>query len=156
MFRSRWDQVGGSWTTGWVPNHPFQGCTHGISCSCRAENFCGNYRNGQTTTAFPEGCGGPRWTIRCTSERQPPSGAQQPPPAQKAPAPPPQPAKPQGYLGDGDGPVFCCQWWIPALKAQTCAPGKNRPLCLSYEQGKAVDNADCVEVKPGVAGCKPR
>lgn len=157
MFRSRWDQVGGTWTTGWVENHPFQGCTHGVTCSCGAENYCGNYRNGQTTTAWPQGCGGPRWTIRCTSERQPPSKQPKPPaPAtepSKAPgaAPAPKAAKPQGFLGDGDGPHFCCQWIHPGLKTLTCSPAKNRPLCLSLEQGKAVDNADCME-----GGCRPR
>ena len=67
-----------------------------------------------------------------------------------------QGAAPQCCLGDGDGPWFCCQWTHPILRKPTCAPGKNRPLCLSYEQGKPVDNADCMEVEPGVAGCKPR
>jgi hypothetical protein len=63
---------------------------------------------------------------------------------------------PQGYLGDGDGPHFCCQWLHPALNSMTCSPAKNRALCESLAQGKAVDNADCIEVSPGVAGCKPR
>ena len=71
QFRSRWDQLGGTFTTGWVPNHPFQGCIHGTSCSCGSENFCGNYTNGQTTTVWPQGCNGPRATIRCTSEVEP-------------------------------------------------------------------------------------
>ncbi len=66
-----------------------------------------------------------------------------------------QATRPQCCLGDGDGPWFCCQWMHPTLRTQTCAPGKNRPLCMSYEQGKAVDNAICTEVQPGVAGCKP-
>jgi hypothetical protein len=64
-------------------------------------------------------------------------------------------AAPQCCLGDGDGPWFCCQWMHPTLRTQTCAPSKNRPLCASYEQGKAVDNAICTEVQPGMAGCKP-
>ena len=52
--------------------------------------------------------------------------------------------KPKCCLGDGDGPWFCCQWMHPVTKMTTCAPGKNRPLCSSYEQGKAVDNAACI------------
>ena len=89
QFRSRWDQVGGSWTTGWVPNHPFQGCVHGTSCSCGSENYCGNYRSGQTTTVWPQGCSGPRWTIRCTSELQQGAGPSSPPSKPAVPATPP-------------------------------------------------------------------
>lgn len=73
-FRSRWDKIGGlggPWTTGWVPNHTFQGCGHQApGCSCGGQNYCGTYRDGATTYWWAKGCGGPRWTIRCTSVPQ--------------------------------------------------------------------------------------
>lgn len=67
-----------------------------------------------------------------------------------------QAVPPQGFLGDGKGSWFCCQWMHPAFNKQTCAPGRNEALCKSYPQGKAVKNADCTDVQPGVTGCKPR
>ncbi len=73
LFRSRWDKIGGPggpWTTGWVPNHTQQICGHQhAGCRCGA-GYCGNYRSGATTYWWPNGCQGPRWTIRCTSVPQ--------------------------------------------------------------------------------------
>ncbi len=73
LFRSRWDKVGGpggGWTTGWVPNHTQQVCGHQhLGCRCGA-GYCGNYRSGAQTYWWPNGCQGPRWTIRCTSVPQ--------------------------------------------------------------------------------------
>ena len=92
--------------------------------------------------------------LRATSTpAEPPAGYEE----AEIPAPDATPtaASPQCCLGDGDGPHFCCQWKLPS-GVQTCSPAKNRPLCMSYGEGKAVDNADCMEVAPGVAGCKPR
>jgi hypothetical protein len=138
-FRSRWDQVGGSWTTGWVNNHPFLGCTHGITCQCGAENYCGNYSSGQTTTAWPQGCKGPRWTIRCTSEVQPTA----------------KPPKPEAKPVTGpEGPWFCCQWTHPVLKTTTCAPSRDRANCRSRPDGKVFENSNCVLGNP--PSCSPQ
>ncbi len=72
LYRSRWDQVGGPWTTGWVYNHREPVCgAYAPGCNCGpGRNFCGVYRDGEVTTWWPQGCGGSPMTIRCTSERQ--------------------------------------------------------------------------------------
>lgn len=70
VFRSRWDHVGGSWTTGWVYNHSLQVCGHGANCNCDGFDNCGTWPSGSTVFYWPQGCGGPRWTLKCTSEPQ--------------------------------------------------------------------------------------
>lgn len=76
LYRSRWDQIGGSWTTGWVPNHPRPVCGHtgpGRHCGCGdgRTSACGEYPSGATITTAPFGCANPtRWTLQCTSEPQ--------------------------------------------------------------------------------------
>ena len=71
-FRSRWDKVGGaggSWTTGWVPNHPRQVCGHyAAGCACGNSNYCGEHGSGALVSYWPQGCGGPEWVLQCTSE----------------------------------------------------------------------------------------
>jgi hypothetical protein len=67
QYQARWDQVGGNWTTGWVDgNRP--ACIHGNGCACGGANYCGTYRNGNTTTAWPYSCARPNdtWQLRCT------------------------------------------------------------------------------------------
>ncbi len=72
-YKSRWDKIsgsGGAWTTGWVYDHDRQVCGHyHFGCRCGG-GYCGDYRSGQTTSWWPQGCSGPRWTIRCTSVPQ--------------------------------------------------------------------------------------
>ncbi len=75
-YKARWDQVGGSWTTGWVhqsPSNPTYGTANANKCghfhnpgSTCAGGYAGWYTNGQVTSFWPRGCGGPRWRIRCT------------------------------------------------------------------------------------------
>ncbi|RZA08716.1 MAG: hypothetical protein EOP11_04040 [Proteobacteria bacterium] len=67
-FRSRWVQVGGGWSTPWVSGHEEAFCGHGANCSCGDQNLCGKIEAGKTTTAWPNGCEGAGWTIRCESE----------------------------------------------------------------------------------------
>jgi len=73
QYKSRWDKIdgsGGAWTTGWVYDQDRQVCGHYHSgCRCGG-GYCGDYRSGQTTSWWPQGCSGPRWTIRCTSVPQ--------------------------------------------------------------------------------------
>ncbi|HXP77597.1 MAG TPA: PAN domain-containing protein [Stellaceae bacterium] len=72
-FRSRWDKVagpGGAWTTGWVPNMPRPICGHTVGCACGGANYCGEYQSGAEAPYWPNGCGAPSWTVRCTSEPQ--------------------------------------------------------------------------------------
>jgi hypothetical protein len=67
-----------------------------------------------------------------------------------------EPSRPKCCLGDGDGPFFCCQWLHPVTRGTTCSPARNRPLCESLEQGKRVENADCMAIGPDAGTCKPR
>jgi hypothetical protein len=76
LFKSRWDQVGGAWTSGWVLNHTGQYCGHGAP-HCQAcpglQSACGNYPNGAVITHAPYGVRGDcstRWQLRCTSVPQ--------------------------------------------------------------------------------------
>lgn len=66
-YKSRWDQVGGSWTTGWVRNHPKRICGAGAHCQCNGKNFCGTYQSGQYTYWWPKGCHKKPMKLRCTS-----------------------------------------------------------------------------------------
>ncbi|MBL4783820.1 MAG: hypothetical protein JKY49_00160 [Cohaesibacteraceae bacterium] len=69
-YKSRWDQVGGSWTTGWVRNHPERICGAGAHCVCNGQNLCGKYKNGQSTYWWPRGCQARPMKIQCTSVPQ--------------------------------------------------------------------------------------
>ena len=66
-YKSRWDQVGGSWTTGWVRNQPEPICISGAHCICNGQNLCGTFNSGQTNYWWPRGCHKPAVKIRCTS-----------------------------------------------------------------------------------------
>ncbi|MGK2742625.1 hypothetical protein ACSHT0_17270 [Tepidicaulis sp. LMO-SS28] len=73
-YQSRWDKIdgpGGTWTTGWVPNHdaPQCGAHAPQSCSCGGSTSpCGMYGNGDTIVYAPYGCQRPeRWVLQCTS-----------------------------------------------------------------------------------------
>jgi len=70
-FKTRWDQIGGSWTTGWVYSDT-QACGHGEPhCqACPGQSACGSYRNGQIITVTPFGVRGncnTKWKLRCTA-----------------------------------------------------------------------------------------
>lgn len=74
-YISRWDQIGGSWTTGWQPSG-YLGCGHGqphcLACP-GAQNRCGQYPPGSVITITPYGVKGncvTRWQLRCTSRRR--------------------------------------------------------------------------------------
>lgn len=67
-YQSRWDRIGGSWTTGWVPNHSQPICGHqAAGCNCGGQNYCGTYKSGASAYWWPHGCAAERWTIKCTS-----------------------------------------------------------------------------------------
>lgn len=78
LYKSRWDKIGGpggSWTTGWVPNHTFPGCGRvPPSCGiCPGTNPCGNYSSGAVVTHAPYGVQGNcsvYWQLKCTSVPQ--------------------------------------------------------------------------------------
>ena len=76
-YKARWDQVGGSWSTGWVTqstSNPTYGNNankcghfhHGANCG---SGYAGWYRSGSVTHWWPRGCSGPHWKIRCTVRR---------------------------------------------------------------------------------------
>ena len=67
-YRSRWDRIGGEWSTGWLAGNAEQACSHSSNCSCHGQNFCGDHPNGTVTFVWPEGCERPAWMIRCLSE----------------------------------------------------------------------------------------
>jgi hypothetical protein len=72
-YRSRWNQVGGAWSTGWVPN-PYQGCGQTPqlgTCACGALNYCGTFPPGTQVLTWPNGCGATPWTLVCLSEPMP-------------------------------------------------------------------------------------
>jgi hypothetical protein len=69
-YRSRWVQVGGSWSTPWVPGHDGAYCNHGIGCACGGQSFCGKIEAGKTAMAWPNGCAAAGWTLRCESEAE--------------------------------------------------------------------------------------
>lgn len=60
-----WRQVGGPWSTGPYPSQT-PTCIHGHAmAACNGQNFKGNYRHGQTTLFWLNGCNQPPLTIRC-------------------------------------------------------------------------------------------
>jgi hypothetical protein len=67
-YRSRWDQIGGDWSTGWLTGNAQQACTHAFNCNCHGQNFCGSHPTGAVTFFWPEGCDRPAWMIRCLAE----------------------------------------------------------------------------------------
>jgi hypothetical protein len=67
-YRSRWVQEGGSWVSPWVDGHDEAVCHHGMNCNCGGVNACGDIKAGATTSVWPNGCTGQKWTIRCESE----------------------------------------------------------------------------------------
>ena len=66
-YKSRWDQVGGRWTTGWVPNQSRAICTSAAHCRCNGQDLCGNFQSGQTNYWWPKGCSKRPMKIRCRS-----------------------------------------------------------------------------------------
>lgn len=130
---------------------PAQCCGDGI---CAGGQVCKQHAPGGPicVETSPSPSPSPSPTPSPSSTPSPTSTPSQP--TAPVPAPAPQPAKPQGFLGDGDGPWFCCQWMHPGFKKTTCAPAKNRSLCASFEQGKAVENAACMAVGPDAGTCK--
>lgn len=70
FYQYRWEKVsgsGGPWVSDWVRDSREPLCQHATrECACPGQDRCGFYRNGDETRWFPEGCGAPAWTIRCT------------------------------------------------------------------------------------------
>jgi hypothetical protein len=70
-YRSRWDRIGGDWSSGWLGDREQQACTHSANCNCYGQDFCGEHRDGAVTFVWPEGCERPSWLIRCRVEPRP-------------------------------------------------------------------------------------
>lgn len=66
-YKSRWDQVGGSFTTGWVPNNSQPVCYSSAQCNCNGQNLCGTFYSGQINYWWPRGCHKPPMKILCSS-----------------------------------------------------------------------------------------
>jgi hypothetical protein len=66
-YKSRWDQVGGSWTTGWVRNQAEPVCFSAAHCKCNGQDLCGKFHSGQTNYWWPRGCQASPMKIQCTS-----------------------------------------------------------------------------------------
>jgi hypothetical protein len=66
-YKSRWDQVGGNWTTGWVRNQAEPVCFSAAHCKCNGQDLCGKFYSGQTNYWWPRGCHKPPMKIQCNS-----------------------------------------------------------------------------------------
>ncbi len=64
-YAIEWRQVGGSWKSGYY-HTPLPQCVHGSTNAFCVEDFRGNYRNGQITTFWVNGCQKPPIKIQCT------------------------------------------------------------------------------------------
>lgn len=67
-YKARWVQVGGDWKLDWNKGQDKQVCGHANNCNCHGKNSCGEVKNGQVVSYWPNGCDGAEWKIKCEAK----------------------------------------------------------------------------------------
>jgi hypothetical protein len=70
QYQCRWDKVGGAggpWAIDWVPGHKTPNCgASAVNRVCGTTDGSAAQPSGAVIAYWPQGCGGPQWTIKCT------------------------------------------------------------------------------------------